>query len=108
MLDKVRAGTSSSPPPSPHSQLDAESQHGSRSEAARRYPVGAEVLSGGKTHFRVWAPGRHKVEVVVEGPGSCTFELTAEDDGYFASFAEAGDGTRYRFRLDGEESLYPD
>jgi len=33
-------------------------------------PVGAEVLAGG-THFRVWAPRRRRVEVVIEGhPGS--------------------------------------
>src|SRR5438309_4258039 len=108
MIDKVRAGTSSLPPPRSQLQSDAESQNGSRSVAARRYPVGAEVLPGGGTHFRVWAPGRRKVEVVLEGPAVRSFELTAEDGGYFAGLAEADDGTRYRFRLDGEEPLYPD
>src|SRR4051812_24485855 len=37
----------------------------------RRLPVGAEVLPGGGTHFRVWAPRRRSVEVVLEGgPGA--------------------------------------
>jgi len=30
----------------------------------RRLPVGAEVLPGGKAHFRVWAPKRQRLEVV--------------------------------------------
>ncbi len=108
MIEKVRAGTSPLSPPRPQLQPNAESQDGSRSVTARRYPVGAEVLPGGGTHFRVWAPGRRKVEVVLEGPAVRSFELTAEDGGYFAGFVEADDGTRYRFRLDGEEPLYPD
>src|SRR5258708_2729928 len=99
MLDKVRAGTSTLRPPRPPSPADAESQAGSRAGTARRYPVGAEVLPG-STHFRVWAPGRRKVEVVLEGPAGRAIELTAEDGGYFAGIApEGGDGTRYRFRL---------
>ena len=28
--------------------------------------MGAEVLPGGGVHFRVWAPRRHNVEVVLE------------------------------------------
>ena len=96
MIEKVRAGTSPLSPPRPQLQPNAESQDGSRSVTARRYPVGAEVLPGGGTHFRVWAPGRRKVEVVLEGPAVRSFELTAEDGGYFAGFVEADDGTRYR------------
>ncbi|VTU01972.1 -alpha-glucan branching protein : Malto-oligosyltrehalose trehalohydrolase OS=Desulfovibrio sp. U5L GN=DesU5LDRAFT_0871 PE=3 SV=1: Alpha-amylase: Alpha-amylase: DUF3459 [Gemmataceae bacterium] len=73
--------------------------HTTESPAVRRYPVGAEVSPAG-THFRVWAPIRSKVEVVVEG--GPTVPLRAEPDGYFAGFA-AGvrDGALYRFRLDG-------
>jgi 1,4-alpha-glucan branching enzyme len=29
--------------------------------------IGADVLSGGGVQFRVWAPGRSHVEVVIEG-----------------------------------------
>jgi Amylo-alpha-1,6-glucosidase len=76
---------------------------------ARRRPVGAEMVPGGGVEFRVWALGRRKVEVVLEGgPGSAsddgppTIRLRRDGKGYFAvRVASAGAGTRYRFRLDG-------
>lgn len=77
---------------------------------ARRLPVGAETLPGGGVHFRVWAPRRRRVEVVFEGERApASLVLEAEEGGYFSGFAEgAGAGALYRFRLDGEEYLYPD
>jgi maltooligosyltrehalose trehalohydrolase len=76
---------------------------------ARRLPIGAEVLPSG-VHFRVWAPRRGRVEVVVESEGrQASTDLEAESGGYFSGLAPgAGDGTLYRFRLDGEDYLYPD
>ena len=76
----------------------------------RRLPVGADLLSGDKAHFRVWAPGRRRVAVVLEsGPGSpATVELEPADGGYFAGHAPAVAGTRYRYRLDNDPTLYPD
>jgi maltooligosyltrehalose trehalohydrolase len=76
----------------------------------RRLPAGAEVLPGGGVHFRVWASRRKRVEVVVEsGGGRSLTELEAEDGGYFSGVVdEARDGTLYRFRLDGDDYLYPD
>jgi maltooligosyltrehalose trehalohydrolase len=79
-----------------------------KQEVPRRLPIGAEVQRDGRTHFRVWAPRRHKVEVVLEGSGRGTFELHEEEHGYFHGFAPAAAGARYRFRLDGESPLYPD
>ena len=74
----------------------------------RRYPIGAEVLPAGGVHFRVWSPGRRQVAVVFE-EGGRSFPLRAEEGGYFAgAVAEADDGTRYRFRLDEDQQLYPD
>jgi maltooligosyltrehalose trehalohydrolase len=81
----------------------------------RRLPVGAEVLVEGGTHFRVWAPKRKKVEVVIEPPTGGTaetarpaFELEPEPDGYFSgTVRQARAGTLYRFRLDGGET-FPD
>lgn len=76
----------------------------------RRYPVGAEVLPAGGTHFRVWAPLPEKVEVVLEsGPGApAAIPLKSHLDGYHTALVpEAGHGTRYRFRLDGK-GLFPD
>jgi maltooligosyltrehalose trehalohydrolase len=77
---------------------------------ARRLPVGAEALSGGGVHFRVWAPRRARVEVLFEDDAGSVFELEREEGGYFSALVErAGVGTLYRFRLDGEEDyLYPD
>lgn len=80
---------------------------------SRKLPVGAEALPGGGAHFRVWAPARRKVEVVIEGgagagAGGKAFALHAAEDGYFeGTVAEAASGTRYRYRLDGE-GPFPD
>jgi maltooligosyltrehalose trehalohydrolase len=76
-------------------------------EVIRRLPVGAEVQPGAGVHFRVWAPERRRVEVVLEGDDSLV--LTAEAGGYWAGLAPHGRaGLRYRFRLDQDEQLYPD
>src|SRR5436305_12281002 len=77
---------------------------------SRRLPAGAEVLPQGGTHFRVWAPRRKRIEVVFEHDGKqSTFELEREGGGYFSALAhDAGDGALYRFRLDGDDYLYPD
>lgn len=72
--------------------------------AARRYPIGAEVAADG-VHFRVWAPKRKRVEVVLD---SGAVELQREPCGHFSGAArKAGDGARYRYRLDGGDA-FPD
>jgi maltooligosyltrehalose trehalohydrolase len=76
----------------------------------RRLPIGAEMHPGRGVYFRVWAPRRRTVHVVLEdGPGAKSdIPLTAERDGYFSGWAAtAGAGTLYRYRLDGS-NLYPD
>lgn len=73
----------------------------------RRWPVGAEVRAGAGTHFRVWAPAVREVTVVFED-GARALHLEHERGGYFSGLsAQAGPGTRYRFRLDGKEA-FPD
>ena len=60
-------------------------------------------------HFRVWAPRRNKVEVVLGVDRTSAIVLDPEGNGYFsglASLARAGDS--YAFRLDGSEKLFPD
>src|SRR5215210_1777862 len=76
----------------------------------RRLPVGAEALPGGGVHFRVWAPRRRRVEVVFEGAQAhAPFALEEEEGGYFSGLAEGlTEGALYRFRLDGDDYLYPD
>src|SRR6476469_2459024 len=78
--------------------------------ALRRLPIGAELMpDGAGVHFRVWAPSRKSVEVVFDSPGSAGHSLVRDNSGYFAGLAPAARaGVRYRFRLDGEQYLYPD
>ncbi len=78
----------------------------------RRLPVGADALAGGGIDFRVWAPDRTGVEVVIErhdGSDHRRTRLNSEGDGYFSGFVvEAGPGDLYRYHLDADETLYPD
>jgi maltooligosyltrehalose trehalohydrolase len=85
-----------------------------QTQRPRRLPVGAEVQPVGGAHFRVWAPRRQRVDVVLErgpSPGQSevvTIPLAAEGNGYFAGVAPmARAGMRYRYRLDGGDA-YPD
>jgi maltooligosyltrehalose trehalohydrolase len=77
----------------------------------RRVPVGAEPVSPDATHFRVWAPKRRSVDVVLEnadGDVERIVPLDPEDKGYFAGVVEVvGDGSLYRYRLASDE-LFPD
>ena len=73
--------------------------------SARRLPVGAEVVAAGVS-FRVWAPARKSVEVVIDGGAS--HPLTPDGAGYFAGTAAGlAAGARYRYRLDGD-GPFPD
>lgn len=72
-----------------------------------RLPVGANVAAGGGVHFRVWAPRRRSVDVLMEGEGR-PIPLTPEPAGYFSGFVPtARAGTLYRYRLDGD-GAFPD
>jgi maltooligosyltrehalose trehalohydrolase len=81
----------------------------------RRLPVGAEVIPGDGAHFRVWAPLRRQVEVVLEDVfkpdhhDSGVLQLASEENGYFSGTIPAATaGTLYRYRLDGGQELFPD
>jgi len=82
----------------------------------RRLPVGAEVRSGAGTHFRVWAPRRRRVAVVLEsgagqpaGRDRQAFPLAPEAGGYFSGVVgDARAGTLYRYQVDDDSHLYPD
>src|SRR5262245_36487268 len=79
--------------------------------SARKLDVGAEFVED-MVEFRVWAPGRRKVEVVFESQNGATapdFALKREEQGYFSGRApKARAGMCYRFRLDGRAELLPD
>ena len=79
----------------------------------RRYPIGAELIGEGRTHFRVWAPKATRLEVVLEASAEESAERTfhslePESGGYFAGAIAAGAGTLYRFRVNGAETFHPD
>jgi maltooligosyltrehalose trehalohydrolase len=86
------------------------------SRQKRQLPIGAEVRPEGGVHFRVWAPRRRRVEVVIEGGAEhnrsdrpAAFELAPEEQGYFSGLIlQASAGALYRFRLDDDPTLYPD
>ncbi len=92
---------------------------------ARRFPIGAEVMTGGGTHLRVWAPRSKRVaiELFVGGttsadphfePGkvrdsrsSPLHELESEGNGYFGGLVEgAAAGMLYKLKLD--SGSFPD
>jgi maltooligosyltrehalose trehalohydrolase len=77
---------------------------------SRRYPAGAELSPDGGVHFRVWAPIRRRVEVVLEGPDTeGAFPLESEGNGYFSKhIPDLEAGTQYRFRVDDDPILCPD
>jgi maltooligosyltrehalose trehalohydrolase len=79
----------------------------------RRYPIGAELIGGGRADFRVWAPKAERIDLVIETSGEAnaarTFSpLDPEPDGYFSCVAEAGAGTLYRYRVNGSDRFYAD
>ena len=79
---------------------------------SRRLPIGAERASRGAVHFRVWAPRRRTVEVVLEdadGQVTICAGLVPEGNGYFSGeVADAAVGSLYRLRMDEGAERYPD
>jgi maltooligosyltrehalose trehalohydrolase len=82
----------------------------------RRFPVGAERIENG-VHFRVWAPGRKTVKLVMSSksedlarvPPTKEVELQAEGNGYFSvHLPDVGVETLYRYLLDDDPQPYPD
>ena len=70
--------------------------------------MGCEIFARGVDLPRLGA-GRRQVEVVLEGAASTSIELAAQSRGYFAGCAPAARvGDRYRFRLDGDDALFPE
>jgi maltooligosyltrehalose trehalohydrolase len=67
-------------------------------------PFGAEVLAGGGVRFRLWAPGAKQVELVLRDK---PFPMAAKDGWYELTVAEAGPGSLYCYRIDGD-LLVPD
>ena len=72
-----------------------------------RLDLGAEVRAKG-VFFRVWAPKRQRVEVVIEDDPAGVVQLVSESDGYFSGLgSHLTAGALYWYRLDGDKQ-YPD
>jgi maltooligosyltrehalose trehalohydrolase len=83
----------------------------------RRSPVGAERIQEKGIHFRVWAPERKTVKLVMNSQKESgdpliqpiEVELQQEGNGYFSVIVQnACSGALYRYRLDDDPQLYPD
>jgi maltooligosyltrehalose trehalohydrolase len=73
--------------------------------AERRFPVGAELREDGCA-FRLWAPERDRVDLVLDGRDH---PMEKEADGYFSlTVPGVEEGALYRFGLDGGEELFAD
>jgi maltooligosyltrehalose trehalohydrolase len=70
-------------------------------------PFGAEVLERGGVRFRLWAPTAREMAVeLLSGGERTSVPMRAAADGWFeAAAAEAGPGTRYRYRVDGGRAV---
>lgn len=84
-----------------------------KAKMQRRFPIGAELIGEGQTHFRVWAPKAERLEVVLESSPENEAERTfhplePEPGGYFSGAIEADAGAFYRFRVNGAETFHPD
>ena len=67
--------------------------------STRKLPHGAEWRSGVGTHFRLWAPGQDRIDLVIEGRNP--LPLDAQPDGWHEILVETAEpGTRYQFGLD--------
>jgi maltooligosyltrehalose trehalohydrolase len=102
----------SSSPDNLSAERTGEFSNKNKPEIIRRLPVGAEPQPSGGAHFRVWAPSRKTVEVMLErsgaGGGAVPYELDREGNGYFSGIIlDAAPDTLYRYRLDRKNS-YPD
>ena len=68
-------------------------------------PFGAEVQAGGGVRFRFWAPGAKQVQLSI---GNRLLSMNQTGDGWYEHVEpQAGPGTRYQYRIDGE-LLVPD
>lgn len=75
-------------------------------DTIHRPHLGARLDAGGVS-IRVWAPHRKHVTVVQDQEGA--FPLRREASGHFTgTIAGMGPGSRYWFRLDEDDKLYPD
>lgn len=83
----------------------------------RRFPAGAEWIGEKGVHFRVWAPARKIVKLVMNPNGEdidasqwpVEAYLQDEGNGYFSALLpDVNTGALYRYLLDNDRQAYPD
>src|SRR5262249_20751060 len=86
------------PPLRQRGQGAAPRRAGVRGGRMSGFRFGPELSQQGVT-FRLWAPAARSVELIIDGPR----RMQPQADGWHTlAVADAGKGTRYRFRIDGE------
>lgn len=65
-------------------------------------PFGAQYLGNGRTHFTLWAPAADSVDLVLDGKDH---PMQRGENGVFTITTEATPGTRYRYRIEGEQEV---
>src|SRR3954453_5372316 len=79
------------------------SQSSKSQQTATWTPTLGAIAGPDGVTFRVWAPRPRRVELVLHLPGGDRVVQTEREGEYrVARVADAGPGTRYRYRLDGE------
>lgn len=73
--------------------------------------IGANLI-GENVHFRVWAPEKRSVTLVLEngsGVKTSSYAMKKDKDGFFSDTVPISKaGSLYRYQLDNDGNLYPD
>lgn len=70
--------------------------------------IGAQYQGNHRCQFRVWAPLRQRVTLLLEGENPRQVSLEQDEEGYWSTvLADIPPGTLYRYQLDGD-SVRPD
>lgn len=69
---------------------------------AHAMPFGATLMPAGGVHFRLWAPGATRIDLLLDqGRGEQTLAMPAAADGWFElTVPTAAPGQRYGYRID--------
>jgi maltooligosyltrehalose trehalohydrolase len=86
---------------------DAPPEKREKSDKQRRRAQGAELVDGGVS-FRLWAPERRQVELVLADDTTPRPMKAMEEGHWELTIPGIGAGTRYRYRLDGAGPDLPD
>ncbi len=71
-------------------------------------PFGAEITDDGRVRFRLWAPGARRVDLSLQDGqgGAQILAMNSLEDGYYEIITDrAKAGSRYRYRINGENEV---